>query len=116
MSNREIIDERTYRILHNRYNADGTVEQFYVTYEENETANAIYMTEKRVKDMACGMKKGSKFDFDYTNYEKQLMYQVDKNSPAFPINKITGTCDGEYAEIVVHYQDGKKNEFHIPVK
>ena len=113
---REYIDERTYRILHERYKEDGTVEEFYVYYDENETANAIYLTEQRVKAMADGMRKGSKFDFDYTGYEKQVMYQVDKNSLAFPINRITGECDGETAEIVVHYQDGKKNEFHIPVK
>lgn len=113
---REYIDERTYRILHERYKEDGTVEQFYIYYDENETANAIYLTEQRVKAMADGMTKGSKFDFVYTNYDKQVMYQVDKNSLAFPINRITGTCDGETAEIIVHYQDGKKNRFHIPVK
>jgi hypothetical protein len=113
---REIVDERTYRILHNRYHDDGTVEEYYVYFDENVTANAIYLTEQRVKSMADGMRKGSTFNFDYTRYEKQAMYQVDKHSKAFPINGVSGTCDGEFVEIIVHYQDGKENEFHIPVK
>lgn len=113
---REYIDERTYRILHERHKDDGTVEQFYVYFDENSTANAIYLNEQYVKAMADGMKKGSSFNLDYSRYEKQVMYRVDKFSLAFPINGVTGTCDGEFVEIIVHYQDGKQNDLHIPVK
>ena len=46
MSNRVWIDDRNYKILHNRYNDDGTVEQFWVYYKENSTKDTIYITEE----------------------------------------------------------------------
>lgn len=46
MSNRVWIDDRNYKILHNRYNDDDTVEQFWVYYKENSTKDTIYITEE----------------------------------------------------------------------
>ena len=46
MSNRVWIDERHYKIKHVRLLDDGTEEEFWIEYDENETATTIYITEK----------------------------------------------------------------------
>ena len=46
MSNRVWIDERHYKIEHVRTLDDGTQENFWIEYDENETETTIYITEK----------------------------------------------------------------------
>ena len=44
MSNREWIDERHYRIKHVRMLDNGSYEEFYVEYQENENETTVFMT------------------------------------------------------------------------
>ena len=108
MSNREWIDERHYKILHNKYEDGKLVGQVYKYYTENETATHIYIRPEIL--MAGQNGKGSatgKFDA----YEKIVVLEsedlgfVGANCPELKGYELEH--DGEEVKCVFKCKDGQ---------
>lgn len=117
MSNREWIDERHYRILHNRYDEAGNVvEQFYKYYTENETKDAVYITKEFALKQARQMSAGSMSKAKYTNREKPFYYEAAEGADPVQIDGIVWECKGDIATVTIDCTDGNEIVLVTPVE
>lgn len=108
---REWIDERHYKILHNKYENGKFVEQFYRYYTENETKTHIYLHPEIIMSNQSGKGTASgKFD----GYDKIVVLEcedlgfVGDNCPE--LKGYNMEHDGEEVKCVFHCKDGKDIE------
>ena len=114
---REYVDERTYRILHNRYDEHGNVvEQFYRYYDENETEDAVYLTKDFLLTQAKQMSGNSASISKYTKREKPFYYEEIKGGKAVQIDGVTWECNGTIATVTIDCTDGNEIVLAVPVE
>ncbi|MBQ5658725.1 MAG: hypothetical protein IIV02_04245 [Peptococcaceae bacterium] len=114
---REYVDERTYRILHNRCDEHGNVvEQFYRYYDENETDEAVYLTKDFLLTQAKQMSGNSASISKYTKREKPFYYEEVKGGKAVQIDGVTWECNGTIATVTIDCTDGNEIVFAVPVE
>lgn len=77
-SNREWLDERNYRILHNRYDEKGNVvEQFYRYYTENEDKGAVYFHPDLFMKMQDEMSTGA-HQMNFAKEGKKVLLECEE--------------------------------------
>ena len=114
---REWLDDRHYRILHNRYDERGNVvEQFYRYYTENETDDAVYLTKEFITTFAKQMSGKSTSKSNYINSEKPHYYEVEVCGEAVQIDGIVWSCDGKTTTVTVDCTNGDEIVFFVPVE
>ena len=114
---REWLDDRHYRILHNRYDDKGNlVEQFYRYYTENETDDAVYLTKEFLLNQAEQMRKGSMSKARYTKREKPHYYEAEVGGEAVQIDGVVWECNGDIATVTIDCTNGDEIVLSVPVK
>lgn len=114
---REWINERHYRILHNRYDENGNVvEQYYRYYTENETEDAVYITKDFLLKQAKQMRGNSMSKARYDRREKPFYYEAVLGGEAIPIDGILWECNGTVATVTIDCSDGNEIVLSTPVE
>lgn len=108
--NRVWIDERHYKILHDKFDDNGKkIGEEWITFTENETATHIFITKEWIDRELKEMGEATTFSSNYTNFDKKVVYddaeqkQIKIMHGEFP--------RGGKPSITIEFVDGTSKKF-----